>query len=81
MEALPESFGARQDFSALVCSSAEALPASYGFRQRVSSRVPQVYHYFSFSGFPRHYLRVDDLSIIVSYPINSLMVFVHLHIV
>jgi hypothetical protein len=31
VEALLESFGARQDFSALVCSSAEAPLESYGF--------------------------------------------------
>jgi hypothetical protein len=33
------------------------------------------------SGYPWHYLGVDDLPIIVSYPIISLMFFVHLHIV
>jgi hypothetical protein len=30
-EALSESFGVQQGFSALVCSSAEALPESNGF--------------------------------------------------
>jgi hypothetical protein len=30
-ESLSESFGARQGFSVIVCSSAEALPESYRF--------------------------------------------------
>jgi hypothetical protein len=30
--------------------------------------------------YPRYYLRVDDLSIIVSYSITSLILFTHLHI-
>jgi hypothetical protein len=80
-EALPESFVVWLDFSTLVCSSVEALPESYGYRQRVSAQVPQVYQDFGLSGFPRHYLGVDDLSIIVSYLITSLMLFMHLHIV
>jgi hypothetical protein len=81
VKALLESFGVGQDFSALVCSSMEALSESYGFRQRISARVPQVYRDSGLSGFPRHYLRVADLPIIVSYPITSLMLFVHLYIV
>jgi hypothetical protein len=48
---------------------------------RVSTRVPKVYRDSSLSGFPRHYLRVDDLPIMVSYPITSLKLFVHLHII
>jgi hypothetical protein len=40
-----------------------------------------VYQDSGLSGFPQHYLRVDDLPIIVSYPITSLMSFEHLHIV
>jgi hypothetical protein len=59
----------------------EALLETYGFRQTVSARVPQVYRDFGLSGFPRHYLRVDDLPIIGSYPITSLMLLAHLHIV
>jgi hypothetical protein len=45
------------------------------------SRVPLVYRDSGSLGYPRHYLRVDDLPIIVSYPITSLMLFVHLHII
>jgi hypothetical protein len=33
------------------------------------------------SGYPRYYLGVDDLPIIVSYSFASFMLFVHLHIV
>jgi hypothetical protein len=40
-----------------------------------------VYQDSSLSGFPRHYLRVDDLAIMVSYPITNLILIVHLHIV
>jgi hypothetical protein len=76
-----ESFRVRQDFSVLVCSSVEALPESYGFRQRVSAQVPQVYLDSGLSGLPRLHLRVDDLPIIVSYPITSVILFVHLHII
>jgi hypothetical protein len=70
-EALPQSFGVRHDFLALVCSSVEALSESYSLCSSPSG----------VSGFPQHYLGVDDLPIIVSYPITSLMLFVHLHIV
>jgi hypothetical protein len=62
-------------------SSAEALPESYEFWERVSAWVPQVYRYPGLSGFPRHYLGVDELPIIVCYPITSLMLFMHLDIV
>jgi hypothetical protein len=40
-----------------------------------------VYWDSGLSGYPQHYLGVDDLPIIVSYSITSLMLFVHLHIV
>jgi hypothetical protein len=40
-----------------------------------------VYRDSGLSRFPRYYFEVDDLPIIVSYPITSLMLFVHLHIV
>jgi hypothetical protein len=59
----------------------EAMLRSYGFWLRVSARVPQVYHDSGLSGFSRHYLKVDDLPIMVSYPITSLMLFMHLYIV
>jgi hypothetical protein len=48
---------------------------------RVSARVPQVYQDSGLLGFPRHYRGVDDLPIMVSYSITSLMLFVHLHII
>jgi hypothetical protein len=48
---------------------------------RDSARVPRMYRDSNWSGFPRHYLGVDDLPMIVSYPITSHMLFVHLHIV
>jgi hypothetical protein len=80
-EVLLESFEGRQDFLALVCSSVEALPESYGFQLRVSTLVPQAYRDSGLLGFPRQYLIVDDLPVMVSYPITSLMLLVHFHIV
>jgi hypothetical protein len=43
--------------------------------------VPLVYRDSGLSGYPRHYLRVGDLPIIVSHSFTSLMLFVHLHTV
>jgi hypothetical protein len=81
MEALPESVWVRRSFLSSSRSSAGALPEFCEFRQRANSRVPLVYWDSGLLGYPRHYHGVDDLSIIVSYPITSLMLFVHLHIV
>jgi hypothetical protein len=53
----------------------------YEFRQRADTRVPLVYWDSGLSRYPQHYLGVDDLPIIVSYAITSLMLFVHLHII
>jgi hypothetical protein len=78
VEALLESYGFQQRDSTRV-------PHVYrdfiGFLQRDFAQVPQVYRDFSLSRFPRHYLGMDDLPIKVTYPITSLMLFVHSHIV
>jgi hypothetical protein len=72
---LPESVRVRRSFLSSSRSSVGALPTG----SRLSS--PLVYWDSGLSGYPRHYLGVDDLPIIVSYPITSLMLLVHLHIV
>jgi hypothetical protein len=66
-------------FRALVWSSVEALSEFCEFRQRADSRVPLVYRDSGLSGYPGHYLGVDDLPIIVSHSFASLILFVHLH--
>jgi hypothetical protein len=81
VEALTESIWVRWSFLSSSRSSVGALPEFYEFRQRADSRVPLVNLDSGLSGYPRHYLGVDDLPIIVSYLITSLMLFVHLHIV
>jgi hypothetical protein len=69
------------EFFSSTRSSVGALLEFCEFWQRVDSRVPLVYWYSGLSGYPRHYLGANDLPTIVSYPITSLMLFVHLHIV
>jgi hypothetical protein len=81
MEALPESIRVQWSFPSSSRSRVEALPKFCELWQRADSWVPLVYWDSGLSVYPRHYLVVDDLSIIVSYPITSLMLFVHLHIV
>jgi hypothetical protein len=77
MEALPESVRVLWTFPCSSRSSAVALSEFYEFQQRADSRVPLVYWDSSLS----RYLGVDDLPIIVSYPITSIMLFMHLHII
>jgi hypothetical protein len=72
-------FGFDGDFQALVWLSTEALPEFCEFRHRADSRVPLVYQDSGLPGYPRHYLRVGDLLIIVSHSFASLMLFVNLH--
>jgi hypothetical protein len=74
-------FGFDGAFRALVRSSEGALSEFCKFRQRADSRVPLVYQDSGLSGYSRHYLRVDDLPIIVSHSFASLILFVHLHTV
>jgi hypothetical protein len=74
-------FGFDGVFRALVRSSVEALPKLCEFRQRADSRVPLVDQDLSLSGYTWYYLRVGDLSIIISHSFTSLMLFVHLHTV
>jgi hypothetical protein len=81
VEALPESVQVRRSFLRSSWSSVGALLEFCEFQQRADSRVPLVYWDSGLSGYPQHFLRVDDLPITVSYPITSLMLFVHLHIV
>jgi hypothetical protein len=79
VEALLESVRVRCSFLSLVRSSAGALPEFYEFRRRDDSRVPLVYQDSGLSRYPRHYIGVGDLPIIVSHSFTSLMLFVHLH--
>jgi hypothetical protein len=74
-------FGIDGVFQALVRSSAKALLEFCEVRQRADSQVSLVYQDFGLSGYPRHYLKVGDLPIIVSHSFTSFMLFVHLHTV
>jgi hypothetical protein len=74
-------FGFNGVFWALIWSSVETLLEFCEFWQRADPRVPLVYRDSGLSGYPRHYLRVGDLPIIVSHSFASLMLFVHLHTV
>jgi hypothetical protein len=75
----PRSSSSAEVFQALVQSSVEAPPEFCEFWQRGDSRVPLVHQDSGLSGYPRHYLRVGELPIIVSHSFTSLMLFVHLH--
>jgi hypothetical protein len=81
VEALPESFGVRQDFSALVCLSAEALPESYGFHEESLLESLSCIRILACQDSHGFTMDLVNLPIIVSYPITSHVLFVHLHIV
>jgi hypothetical protein len=80
-EALPESVRIQRSFSS---SSSVEWRSSAGIPWiPTESRllIPLVYWNLSLPGYPRHYLRVGDLPIIVSHLFASLMLFVHLQTV